>query len=195
MTKSALIDSASIGSASMDSSRQASRCIGLFQLAGGRALRLKATQAAQLKIVCGSAWVTLPSQTGDHFLEQGQSIDARAGDVVVIESLQRDADVKFDWQPAVSHRCAQVLTQVLVPAPSHLRENSTRSDVATDLSALNDLNAQALRDLRAAAGLTVLGVRGLAVATAALFLGAFSAVFMPTKRGFSSFFGKGWVRS
>jgi hypothetical protein len=174
MTKSALIDSASIGSASMDSCLQASPCTGLFQLKAGRALRLAATQAAQLKIVCGSAWVTLPSQTGDHFLQAGQRIDACAGDVVVIESLQRNADVKFDWQPAVAHAFAR----------SRLRQHAMAPDRATDLI------TQALRDLRAAAGLAALGVRGLGVAAFALFLGASKSILFPGRGRFSSFFAK-----
>jgi Protein of unknown function (DUF2917) len=72
---------------------------GAFTLPAGRAIRLRPPAKAVLRIVQGGAWVTLPSQPGDHFLHAGDSLHVRADDDVVMEAWRVPAGqaLCFDW--------------------------------------------------------------------------------------------------
>jgi Protein of unknown function (DUF2917) len=59
---------------------------GAFTLRSGCAVALPAKANAVLCITQGSAWVTLPSQPGDHFLHAGDVLHVRSGDKVVVEA-------------------------------------------------------------------------------------------------------------
>jgi hypothetical protein len=59
-----------------------------------------------LRISHGTAWVTLPSQPGDHFLRAGETLRVEAGDRVVMEPWHTPAaqmpateTLYFDWDP------------------------------------------------------------------------------------------------
>jgi hypothetical protein len=84
---------------------------GAFTLPAGRAILLRPPAKAVLRIVQGGAWVTLPSQPGDHFLRAGDRLHVRAGDDVVMEGWRVPAGqaLCFDWdarpaQPVAKHR-------------------------------------------------------------------------------------------
>jgi hypothetical protein len=72
---------------------------GAFTLRAGHAIALRPPAQAVLRIVQGGAWVTLPSQPGDHFLRAGDSLQLRAGDDVVMEAWRVPAGqaLCFDW--------------------------------------------------------------------------------------------------
>ena len=65
---------------------------GAFTLAAGRAITLRQPAKAVLRIVRGSAWVTLSSQLGDHFLQAGDVLAVPQYDTVVLEALHTSAD-------------------------------------------------------------------------------------------------------
>ena len=68
--------------------RSAARRADRLALPTGRAMALQPHAAAVLRISQGAAWVTLPSQPGDHFLQAGDTLHIRAGDRVVMEPWQ-----------------------------------------------------------------------------------------------------------
>jgi Protein of unknown function (DUF2917) len=74
---------------------------GAFALRAGRAITLSPNANAVLRITHGAAWVTLPSQPGDHFLRAGDSLRISACDSVVMEAWQVPAaqSLYFDWDP------------------------------------------------------------------------------------------------
>jgi Protein of unknown function (DUF2917) len=74
---------------------------GAFSLQAGRALTLRPHANAVLRITQGAAWVTLPSQPGDHFLRAGDSLRISACDSVVMEAWQVPVtqSLYFDWDP------------------------------------------------------------------------------------------------
>jgi hypothetical protein len=82
---------------------------GAFTLPTGRAIRLRPPAKAVLRIVQGGAWVTLPSQPGDHFLRAGDSLQVRAGDDVVMEGWRVPAGqaLCFDWDARPAHPTAK----------------------------------------------------------------------------------------
>jgi Protein of unknown function (DUF2917) len=83
---------------------------GAFALPSGRAISLQPKASAVLRITQGAAWVTLPSQPGDHFLRAGDSLRTCAFDRVVMETWQVPVteSLYFDWDPVpmqiTSHR-------------------------------------------------------------------------------------------
>ncbi len=79
---------------------------GSFALRTGRAMAVQPHAAALLHISQGAAWVTLPSQPGDHFLQAGDTLRIKAGERVVMEPWCAPASHKpaaetlyFDWDP------------------------------------------------------------------------------------------------
>jgi Protein of unknown function (DUF2917) len=90
---------------SSDIAKHSAPC-GSFALRAGRAMALRPHAAALLHISQGAAWVTLPSQPGDHFLQAGDTLRVEAGDRVVMEPWRApDAPMPatetlyFDWDP------------------------------------------------------------------------------------------------
>ncbi len=79
----------------------ASKPSGAYALPTGRALSLKPATPAQLRITQGSAWVTLPSQPGDHFLQTGDTLQVAACDALVMEAwhMPQGQTLYFDWDP------------------------------------------------------------------------------------------------
>ncbi len=72
---------------------------GAFTLRAGHAITLRSPAKAVLRIVQGGAWVTLPSQPGDHFLRVGDTLQVHAGDTLVMEAWRVPAGhaLCFDW--------------------------------------------------------------------------------------------------
>ncbi len=79
----------------------ASKPSGAFTLPTGRALSLKPAAPSQLRITQGSAWVTLPSLPGDHFLQTGDTLRVAACDSLVMEAwhMPKGQTLYFDWDP------------------------------------------------------------------------------------------------
>jgi Protein of unknown function (DUF2917) len=122
---------------------------GAFVVPVAQALGLHPRQASMIRITSGSAWITLGDGM-DHFLEAGQSLLAPKGHRVVMESVQHGSTLSFDWQPVAQAQRER----------SPLRGHADSLAVQGDLSTL----AQAVLDLRGAAGLAGRGVAGLAAA-------------------------------
>ncbi len=125
---------------------------GAFALTANKALALRPKTPSRIIITCGSAWVTI-NDGCDYFLVAGQTMTAPAGSCLVMESVRRDGQLKFDWQPVVQAQGERSL----------LRSGADELAIEADVSSL----AQALRDLRGAADLAVRGLTGLATALAA----------------------------
>jgi Protein of unknown function (DUF2917) len=87
---------------------------GAYALPTGRALSLKPAAPSQLRITQGSAWVTLPSMPGDHFLQAGDTLRVAARDALVMEAWQmpQGQTLYFDWDPVPMY--------VPAPVPAHL---------------------------------------------------------------------------
>ena len=121
---------------------------GAFALQAGRAMTLSPKANAVLRITQGAAWVTLPSQPGDHFLHAGDSLRTCAFDRVVIDTWQIPAteSLYFDWDP--------VPMQIASPRAAAVRQP------LADLRAALVLGAGALA--RLTAGLLALALGGLA---------------------------------
>jgi Protein of unknown function (DUF2917) len=161
---------------------------GSFALRTGRAMALQPQAAALLHISQGTAWVTLPSQPGDHFLQAGDTLRVEAGDRVVMEPWHRPAaqmpaaeTLYFDWDPVP----LQIAKSIAAPhAAQHavvLRGSWHRlagqpapraSYCAAVLAPLADLRAALVLGAGAAARLTVgLATWGLAAAWRAVLAG------------------------
>jgi Protein of unknown function (DUF2917) len=144
--------------ASIQAQSSAAACLharsGAFVLAPAQALALHPKHSSTIRITCGSAWVTL-NDGCDYVLTAEQSLRAPAGSRVVMESMRKDAVLKFDWQPAVE--------------PS--RERSALRGRVGEMAAQANLApsplTQAQLDLRGAAFLAARGLAGLATALAA----------------------------
>jgi Protein of unknown function (DUF2917) len=132
-----------------------------FALHAGRALSLKPTVPSQLRITQGSAWVTLPSLPGDHFLRAGDTLQVRARDAMVIEAwhMPQGQTLYFDWDPVPMHVPAAASAPTSAPklgswlhaaAPSQSRP----SYCAAVLEPLADLRLAAVLGAGAAARLT-----------------------------------------
>ena len=136
---------------------------GAFALCAGRAMALRPTTDGLLRISQGGAWVTLPSQPGDHFLKAGESLRVPAGDAVVFEAWKMPATehLYFDWDPVPMRIAAPRNMGCRVRGPAR-----------------NAPWAQPLADLRAA---LVLTGRATVLAGAALLrlVGAFAAALTP----------------
>ncbi len=78
---------------------------GAFTLQAGQALSLKPSAPSQLRIAQGCAWVTLPSQPGDHFLQAGDVLWVDAWDALVMETwrMPQGQTLYFDWDPVPMH--------------------------------------------------------------------------------------------
>jgi hypothetical protein len=123
---------------------------GSFALHAGRAMALQPLRDAVLRITQGSAWITLPSQPGDHFLRSGDSLHVRAKDRVVMEawplpgkSSATSPSLYFDWDPVPMRQAAH----------THVAVRGTWAGQAARQPAPSAAVAQALVDLRAALGL------------------------------------------
>jgi Protein of unknown function (DUF2917) len=162
---------------------------GSFALRTGRAMALQPHAASLLHISQGAAWVTLPSQTGDHFLQTGDSLRVEAGDRVVMEPWHTPASqmtvnetLYFDWDPvplqvAKSIAAPQAAQQVVALRGSWHRlaaQPAPRASYcAAVLAPLADLRAAAVLGAGAAARLTVgLATWGLAAAWRTVLAGA-----------------------
>ena len=143
------------------------RPTGAFALCVGRAMALTPIIDSLLRISQGGAWVTLPSQPGDHFLKAGESLRVPAGDAVVFEAWKMPATERlyFDWDPV----------PMRIAAPHSV--GSSMGYRARE-PARNAPWAQPLADLRAA---LVLAGRATVLAGAALLrlAGAFAAALTP----------------
>jgi Protein of unknown function (DUF2917) len=110
-----------------------------------------------LRITQGSAWVTLPSQRGDHVLHAGQALAVYCGEHVVIE----------DW-----HAGGAPLHYALEPSAQHSHAGGTQWN---SLRTLSPSYCQAvlapLADLRSAAALGTNALLRLARGVGALLLG------------------------
>ena len=171
---------------------QRSTPCGSFALHSGRALALKPYAATVLRISQGTAWVTLPSQPGDHFLQAGDTLHISAGDRVVMEPWHKPSSqtpatetLYFDWDPvplqiANPHAAPHAAQQAVAlrgtwhrlpvqPAPR-------TSYCAAVLAPLADLRAAVALGAGAAARLTVgLATWGLSAAGRAVLAGALPA--------------------
>jgi hypothetical protein len=100
-----------------------------------------------LRIAQGAAWVTLPSQRGDHVLQAGQTLAVCSGEHVVIE----------DW-----HAGGAPLHYALEPSAQHSNAGGTQWN---SLRTLSPSYCQAvlapLADLRSALGLAAAALRRL----------------------------------
>lgn len=106
---------------------------GSFALHAGRALSLKPTAPSQLRITQGSAWVTLPSLPGDHFLRAGDTLQVRARDALVMEAwhMPQGQTLYFDWDPVPMH----VPATASVPAPASVSAATSAPKLKSWLSA------------------------------------------------------------
>ena len=140
---------------------------GAFALCAGRAMALMPTTDSLLRISQGGAWVTLPSQPGDHFLKAGESLRVPAGDDVVFEAWKMPATERlyFDWDPV----------PMRIAAPHSV---GSSKGYRAHGPARNAPWAQPLADLRTA---LVLAGRATVLAGAALLrlAGAFAAALTP----------------
>jgi hypothetical protein len=127
---------------------------GAFVLVPAQALALHPKTESSIRIICGSAWVTI-NDGCDYFLEAGQQMTAPAGSRVVMESMRPGGQLKFDWQPVMQAQLER----------SQLRGSADAVGMEADLA--KSPHAQALRDLRGAADLAARGLAGLATALAA----------------------------
>lgn len=130
---------------------------GAFALCAGRVMALTPQQNTVLRISQGGAWVTLPSQPGDHFLAAGDSLRVPAGDALVLEPWHMPANetLYFDWDP-VPMQIAAVRGVAVQGSWLCVNEPSGMSRAAW---------VQPLADLRAA---LVLAGRATALAAVAL---------------------------
>jgi Protein of unknown function (DUF2917) len=115
-----------------------------FALQAGRAMTLRPKANALLRITQGAAWVTLPSQPGDHFLHAGDNLRISACDRVVMEAWQVPAtqSLYFDWDPLpmrVAARKPVVARESRFGAP--VRSAPRPSYCAAVLQPLADLRA------------------------------------------------------
>ncbi len=114
---------------------------GAFVIAPARALALHPEVRSELRITCGTAWVTLGDGT-DHFLHAGQSLQAAKGSHVVIEPMRKPGasaeieTVYLDWDPV----------PIRIPKARALAPNFSPSAPASQRLAVG----QAWGDLRAA---------------------------------------------
>ena len=126
---------------------------GAFALCAGRAMALTPTQDSVLRISQGGAWVTLPSQPGDHFLQAGDSLRVPAGDALVLESWKMPATqtLYFDWDPVPMRVAAASAVVVRGHWLGLADQAGMRCAVPTPSSSAPW--AQPLADLRAALGM------------------------------------------
>lgn len=160
---------------------------GAFTLHAGRAVSLKPSAPSQLRITQGGAWVTLPSQPGDHFLQAGDVLRVDACDALVMEAwrMPQGQTLYFDWDPVPMHIAAASAVVrrgwlgAVVPRP-----RPRISYCAAVLAPLADLRAALVLGTGALARLAS-GLLGLALGLAAGKL-ADSASFLAASRARSN---------
>jgi hypothetical protein len=148
---------------------------GAFALQAGRAMTLSPKANAVLRITQGAAWVTLPSQPGDHFLRAGDSLRISARDRVVMQAWQVPAtqSLYFDWDP--------VPMRVAVPKPVAARESWHRAQAGSaPRPSYCAAVLQPLADLRAALVLGAGAVGRLASGLVAWSFGSVLALILGT---------------
>ncbi len=179
----------------VDSGTTAPTCVakrsapyGSFTLHAGRAIALLPHAAAVLRISQGTAWVTLPSQPGDHFLSAGDTLRVKAGDKVVMEPWHKAASpapatetLYFDWDPVPLQVAKSITAPKAAQQAVALRGSWYRLPVqpaprasycAAVLAPLADLRAAVALGAGAAARLTVgLATWGLGAAWRAVLAG------------------------
>ena len=127
---------------------------GTWKLRGGRAITLQPREDGDLRVAPGSLWATFDgphggplNDSGDHFVEVGDTVRIAAGQRVVVESWDGQAPAYFSWDPQPS--------VALVP----------RLRIADALQPLDDLRLALLLGARAlgrlAAGLGRLAVQAV----------------------------------
>jgi hypothetical protein len=177
---------------------------GSFALPVGRAIALQPHAAAVLHISQGSAWVTLPSQPGDHFLQAGDTLHIFAGDRVVMEPCHRPSSpspaaetLYFEWDAAPQHIANATAASNAAAHGVALRGSWHRlpaqtapraSYCAAVLAPLADLRAALVLGAGAAARLTVgLATWGLAAAWRAVLAGTarFATAFVAARAVFT----------
>jgi hypothetical protein len=142
---------------------------GAFVIAPTKALALHPEVKTELRITCGTAWVTLGDGV-DHFLTAGQALQAAKGSHVVIEPMRRPGastemeNVYLDWDPVPLR-----IPQARVPAPK-LRPSAPAPQKLAVGQAWGDLRAAFAAGFFAAARLA--GALAGAVRPAALGLAA-----------------------
>jgi hypothetical protein len=151
-------------------------------------MALQPHAAALLHISQGTAWVTLPSQPGDHFLQAGDTLRVEAGDRVVMEPWHKPSSqmpatetLYFDWDPVPLQVANSISTPHAAPQTVALRGSWHRLPVqparratycAAVLAPLADLRAAAALGAGAMARLTVgLATWGLGAAGRAVLAG------------------------
>lgn len=183
---------------------QSSAPCGSFALQSGRAMALKPSAAAVLRISQGTAWVTLPSQPGDHFLQAGDTLRIFAGDRVVMEPWHRPSSptpanetLYFDWDPVPLHISQASSAPHAAQQAVALRGSWHRlpaqpgpraSYCAAVLAPLADLRAALALGAGAAARLTVgLATWGLAAAWCTVLAGVarFATAFVAARAIFT----------
>lgn len=97
--------------------KKAVRWPGTWRLQPRRAISLMPSKPSQILIVQGSAWITWevavghsPAPNADRFLAAGENMDVPAGVRLVMESVNPDQSVDFDWR---------VMPAELHPRPTH----------------------------------------------------------------------------
>ncbi len=144
-----------------------------FALPAGQALTLQPATAAVLRITQGTAWVTLPSLPGDHFLRAGDALRVPVGDKLVMEAWPHSAadPLRFAWDAA----------------PAALPATSPVNVAAGQLSYCTAVLAP-LADLRAALALGAGAAARLLLGLGALGVGVLldAATFLATSRARSS---------
>jgi Protein of unknown function (DUF2917) len=168
---------------------QRSAPCGSFALHIGSAIALLPHAAAVLRISQGTAWVTLPSQPGDHFLSAGDTLRVNAGDRVVMEPWHKPASqmpatetLYFDWDPVPLQVAKSIAAPDAAQHAAALRGSWHRlpmqaapraSYCAAVLAPLADLRAAVALGAGAAARLAVgLATWGMGAAWRALLAGA-----------------------
>jgi Protein of unknown function (DUF2917) len=152
---------------------------GAFALRTGRALSLKPAAPSLLRITQGSAWVTLPSQPGDHFLQAGDTLQVRPRDALVMEPwhMLQGQTLYFDWDPVPMH--VPMHGPMLVPSAAHVsaREGWLRAAVPAHTRPSYCAAVLApLADLRLAAGLGAGAIARLTTGLLGLAIGKLSDV-------------------
>jgi Protein of unknown function (DUF2917) len=147
-----------------------------FALPAGQALTLQPATAAVLRITQGTAWVTLPSLPGDHFLRAGDALRVPVGDKLVMEAWPHSAadPLRFAWDAAPAALPANL--PVTLPV-----------NMAAPLSYCSAVLVP-LADLRAALALSAGAAARLLLGLGALGVGVLldAATFLATSRARSS---------
>lgn len=83
------------------------------QLEPGRARHL-GRLGGELTVLSGRIWLTRDGETGDHFLEAGDTVRIAVDDYAVIESATRGAAATLRWTPRRQTVAGRVLAEPLL---------------------------------------------------------------------------------